>query len=128
RPGSTGSGARRGRRDFAQQVRPVGRTGGRAGMEVLADRIQHVVVLMLENRSFDCLLGRLYPSSASFHGLTGSEFNIDPGGAQVSVWNAATNDPQTMAIPSPDPGELFTDINTQIFETPAPTDSTPATM
>src|SRR6185312_917526 len=128
RPGSTGSGARRGRRDFAQQVRPVGRTGGRAGMEVLADRIQHVIVLMLENRSFDCLLGRLYPSSDSFHGLTGSESNLDPAGARVGVWNSPASDPQTMRIPAPDPGELFTDINTQIFGTPAPADTTPATM
>jgi phospholipase C len=25
--------------------------------------INHIVVLMLENRSFDCLLGKLYPKS-----------------------------------------------------------------
>jgi phospholipase C len=27
--------------------------------------INHIVVLMLENRSFDCLLGKLYPKSDS---------------------------------------------------------------
>ncbi|HET9389968.1 MAG TPA: alkaline phosphatase family protein [Steroidobacteraceae bacterium] len=97
-------------------------------MDVLADRIQHVIVLMLENRSFDCLLGRLYPSSDSFHGLTGSEFNLDPAGARVGVWSSPASDPQTMTIPTPDPGELFTDINTQIFGMPAPADTTPATM
>jgi phospholipase C len=92
------------------------------------DKIQHVVVLMLENRSFDCLLGRLYPSSAAFHGLTGMELNLDPAGNPVSPWNLPGNDPQTMTIPSPDPGELFTDINTQIFGTPTPIGTATATM
>ncbi len=35
-------------------------------------RIEHVVVLMLENRSFDNLLGRLYPKSDAFDGLSGA--------------------------------------------------------
>ena len=35
--------------------------------------IKHVVVLMLENRSFDCMLGMLYPSDDKFDGLTGTE-------------------------------------------------------
>ena len=38
------------------------------------DQIEHFIVLMLENRSFDCLLGKLYPPSADFDGLTGTEF------------------------------------------------------
>ncbi len=37
--------------------------------------IKHVVVLMLENRSFDSMLGMLYRSGASFDGLTGTETN-----------------------------------------------------
>ena len=37
--------------------------------------IEHVVVLMLENRSFDCLLGKLYSKSDQFDGLEGSESN-----------------------------------------------------
>ena len=36
--------------------------------------IQHVVVLMLENRSFNSMLGRLYPDRPDFDGLTGAEF------------------------------------------------------
>jgi len=36
------------------------------------DKISHVVVLMLENRSFDNLLGKLYPKSDHFDGLCGS--------------------------------------------------------
>jgi len=43
--------------------------------------INHIVVLMLENRSFDCLLGKLYPKSDTFEGLSGSEQNPDADGA-----------------------------------------------
>jgi phospholipase C len=39
--------------------------------------IEHFVVLMLENRSFDNLLGGLYPKSKDFDGLDGSESNTD---------------------------------------------------
>jgi hypothetical protein len=35
--------------------------------------IDHIVILMLENRSFDCLLGKLYGKSASFDGSSGTE-------------------------------------------------------
>ena len=38
--------------------------------------IKHVVVLMLENRSFDSMLGMLYQSGDGFDGLTGTEQNI----------------------------------------------------
>jgi phospholipase C len=43
------------------------------GMADLRAKIRHVVVLMLENRSFDNLLGRLHPSRPAFNGLAGSE-------------------------------------------------------
>ena len=95
------------------------------------DRIDHVVVLMLENRSFDCMLGglgALYPSPTSFDGLTGTEFNIDAAGQRVGVWNLPGQDQQTLSIPDPDPGELWFDINTQLFETiagPATPQQTP---
>jgi phospholipase C len=52
--------------------------------------IRHVVVLMLENRSFDCMLGNLYPSGPGYDGLTGTERNIwhRPDGSQqvIEVW------------------------------------------
>lgn len=38
-------------------------------------RVNHIVVLMLENRSFDNLVGRLYPKSAQYNGLDGQENN-----------------------------------------------------
>jgi len=76
--------------------------------------IQHIVVLMLENRSFDSMLGQLYPSDATFEGLTGQETN-DFGGRPIPVWKSTGTDPTTMSIPDPDPGEMFTDMNVQLF-------------
>jgi phospholipase C len=32
-------------------------------------RVNHIVVLMLENRSFDCLLGKLYDSPRRLRGV-----------------------------------------------------------
>lgn len=83
----------------------------------MAFNIKHVVVLMLENRSFDCMLGQLRPSSKDFDGLQGTEKNIWHKGAtsqDVSVWTDATGRPASMVVPDPDPGELFTDIAEQI--------------
>ena len=81
--------------------------------------IDHIVVLMLENRSFDCLLGKLYPKSDTFEGLSGSEQNPDAHGGSITVWNNPGSDEATMRIPNPDPGELWTDINTQLFGGPS---------
>lgn len=80
-------------------------------------QIEHIVVLMPENRSFDCLLGRLYADTPDFNGLTGSESNPQTGGAgdPVRVWNSQSTIPGTMTIPAPDPGEAFSDITTQLF-------------
>jgi phospholipase C len=75
---------------------------------------------MFENRSFDNVLGGLYPgkSQSEFDGLTGNETNpLDPcssGSAQIQVFQGPT-DLDTMVIPYPDPGELFNDMNEQIF-------------
>lgn len=84
-------------------------------MGKLADCIEHIVVLMLENRSFDSMLGALYPKSASFDGLSGNESNPLQGGTDISVCRNILTDPASMSIPTPDPGELWTDINMQLF-------------
>jgi phospholipase C len=76
--------------------------------------IQHVVVLMLENRSFDSMLGRLYPNDPDFRGLTLNEYN-NYGGKGFGVWNDTGMTPATACIPDPDPGEFFTDMNFQLF-------------
>lgn len=80
--------------------------------------IRHVVVLMLENRSFDCMLGMLYPKSDAFDGLDGTETNIwhkaDGTQQPFQVRPNPEMTAQTAIIPDPDPGELFTDIQMQI--------------
>ena len=80
--------------------------------------IKHVVVLMLENRSFDSMLGMLSESDETFDGLTGEEQNVwhKPGGLRqiVPVWKSPDLTPTAAYIPDPDPGELFTDIAMQI--------------
>lgn len=94
------------------------RKAGRGALAGLPDKIKNIVVLMLENRSFDGILGRLYaPGERHFNGLPLNASNPWTGGAQASVaaWNDNTKAPGDMTIPSPDPGEYFTDITTQIF-------------
>jgi phospholipase C len=76
--------------------------------------IQHVVVLMLENRSFDCMLGRLYPFDPDYAGLTLNESNTYSA-TTFGVWNDSGMTSTTACIPEPDPGELFTDMNLQLF-------------
>jgi phospholipase C len=82
--------------------------------------IEHVVVLMFENRSFDNVLGGLYPgkSQSEYNGLTGTETNPDDACSsnpnQISVFQGP-RDLDTMVMPYPDPGELFNDMNEQIF-------------
>jgi phospholipase C len=97
---------------------------GAAGSAALPDtaaaqgaltKINNVVVLMLENRSFDSMLGRLYPKSASFEGLSGTESNLDQAGNRIPVQNRPGTGSAALSIPSPDPGELWTDMNQQIF-------------
>ena len=83
-------------------------------------QIDHVVVLMLENRSFDCMLGRLYPKSDAFDGLQGNETNPGADGRPVAVWTGDGTGYEIMTAPNPDPGELWTDMNTQIFGAAAP--------
>ncbi len=74
--------------------------------------IDHVVVLMLENRSFDNILGHLY-------GLSGSSSNTlrdsDGHETRVPAWTSQSTDFPSMITPDPDPGEAFVDMNQQIF-------------
>ena len=76
--------------------------------------IQHVVVLMLENRSFDSMLGRLYPERPDFDGLTGDESNEWEGKAH-RVWSSPEATAEAACLPNPDPNELFADMTEQIF-------------
>jgi phospholipase C len=88
--------------------------------------IKHVVVLMLENRSFDSMLGRLVHPDARFDGLTGNESNIW-NGASIKTWSASATQSRLMNIPEPGPHERFTDMTEQIFGANAPPEG-PANM
>jgi phospholipase C len=83
--------------------------------------IDHVVVLMLENRSFDNVLGGLYGDLTQrglYRGLRGTETNpldpANPKGGSVTVFQGPAASP-TWYLPYPDPGELYSDMVQQIF-------------
>lgn len=87
------------------------------------EKINHVVVLMMENRSFDNLLGWLYdPANAApfnvvpqdFEGLNRGKFsNKMPDGTIIPA--GKTNDPRS---PQPNPGEPFQDVYSQVYDVP----------
>ena len=107
----------------------------------LQGAVKHVVVLMLENRSFDNLLGWLYadkapydraPNGQHFEGLTPDLWNpldnLDPdgipfkekvlvekNGAPKKHRGKAVPNPVNFALPNPDPGEGFKCTNHQLF-------------
>jgi phospholipase C len=95
--------------------------------------VQHVVVLMLENRSFDHMLGYLYAdqgniSSAgqAFEGLLGTETNPDASGNPVTVFRIQPSTPNAYYMPGADPGEGYMATNSQLFGTSSsPPHSTP---
>jgi len=84
--------------------------------------IEHIVVLMLENRSFDHMLGLLYsangnvsPSGQPFEGLTGNESNPGTGGKPVTVYSIKPSDNNAYYMPGADPGEGYSATNSQLF-------------
>lgn len=83
--------------------------------------LDHIVVLMFENRSFDTLLGNLYKPNEvqNFEGLAGKNLsNPVPAGLvndpPPSVpWHIAEN----MDTPDPNPGEEYPHVNAQLYGT-----------
>ena len=82
--------------------------------------MEHVVLVLFENRSFDNLLGRLYEPGevTTFEGVADKELsNPVPAwaehGAELGVvpYELATS----MDAPNPDPGEEYQHTNTQLF-------------
>jgi phospholipase C len=85
-------------------------------------QIDHVVVLMLENRSFDHMLGFLYadqnnksPLGHPFEGLTGKESNPGEKGKKVKVFKIDADDENAYFMPGADPGEGYFNTNEQLF-------------
>jgi phospholipase C len=88
----------------------------------LLSSINHIVVLMLENRSFDHMLGFLYSASGNvsptgnpFEGLTGTESNPGSNGTAVPVSQIQATDPNAYYMPGADPGEGYSATNSQLF-------------
>jgi phospholipase C len=74
------------------------------------DALQHIVVLMMENRSFDHMLGGL--QLPGIDGLTGDETNPDTNGAEVKV----APDAEYQGQLDPDPDHHFPGVHLQIFD------------
>jgi phospholipase C len=96
--------------------------------------VEHIVVLMLENRSFDHMLGFLYSSSGNvspakqpYEGLTSAMSNPGSGG-QVAVFPIESSTPNAYFMPGADPGEGYMATNDQLFgsETAPASGTTPA--
>jgi phospholipase C len=82
--------------------------------------VNHIVVLMLENRSFDHMLGYLYPgnltpSGQPFEGLAGTESNPDSNGQPVTVFPIEATTPNAYLMPGADPGEGYMATNSQLY-------------
>ncbi len=92
-------------------------------------KFDHLVVLMLENRSFDNLLGYLYENDKPqqfigrgnpvFRGVAGQPDLWNPDASnppqKVYVGKAPCATPADMCNPSPDPGEGYKHVNNQIY-------------
>ncbi len=85
-----------------------------------SNAMDHMVVIMFENRSFDNLLGRLYQPGevASFEGVAGNglsnpipEWAEDGADRKLVPYGIAL----TMDTPNPDAGEEYQHISTQLF-------------
>jgi phospholipase C len=87
---------------------------------------------MLENRSFDHMLGFLYPNKTGpngqpFEGLLGAETNNDADGNPVQVFPIDPATPDAYFMPGANPGEGYANTNSQLFGTGNPPKSaTPA--
>ena len=86
-------------------------------------KIEHVVVLMMENRSFDNLLGWLYDPEndppydkvpPNFEGLSGKKLSNRATDGRV-VPAGRSDNPRG---PQPNPGEPYEDVYSQVYDVP----------
>ncbi len=87
----------------------------------LLSSVNCIVVLMLENRSFDHMLGYLYADRGNvslagqpFEGLAGNESNPS-GSGNVAIFKISGTDPNAYLKPGADPGEGYAATNSQLF-------------
>jgi len=94
--------------------------------------LEHLVVIMFENRSFDNLLGYLYlPGEAkSFEGVQ-DQTPSNPVPASVrgpGPDGVSVHESTSFASPYPDPGEEYPHVNTQLFGSVDPESNADATI
>jgi phospholipase C len=75
------------------------------------DALKHIVVLMMENRSFDHMLGSLHAVNRLIDGVDGTQSNPDIDGNPVLVQPLAEYQSQL----DPDPDHHFPAVDLQIF-------------
>ncbi len=75
------------------------------------DALQHIVVVMMENRSFDHMLGYLQPNHPNIDGIKGAKAIPDSTGAMISVQPLAEFRGQLL----PDPHHDFASVDAQLF-------------
>jgi phospholipase C len=75
------------------------------------NNLKHIVVLMMENRSFDHMLGGLKSKYPQINGLTGDESNPDANGTMIKVQPNASYQGQL----DHDPDHHFPGVDLQIF-------------
>src|SRR5690349_21596913 len=80
-------------------------------MRANQDNLKHIVVVMLENRSFDHMLGGLRAVDPRIEGLTGNETNPDTSGKPVKVLPLAEYQGQITVRPS----TRFAAVDEQLF-------------
>jgi phospholipase C len=81
------------------------------------NNLKHIVVLMMENRSFDHMLGALKSEDPRINGLTGTESNLDTTNEPAKVLPQA----KFMSQLDPDPDHHFPAVHKQLyFGTPGP--------
>jgi len=85
------------------------------------DQLQHIVVLMMENRSFDHMLGSLKAVDSRIDGVTDQLSNPDTAGASVKPQALAEFQGQL----DPDPDHHFPAVDLQIFGGNAAADRQP---
>src|SRR5579884_3986444 len=74
--------------------------------------LKHIVVLMMENRSFDHMLGAMKAVNPDIDGLTGNESNLDTTNEPAVVKPLAEFQSQL----DPDPNHHFPAVHQQIFD------------
>src|SRR5690242_16892083 len=76
------------------------------------DKLKHIVVLMMENRSFDHMFGGLKAVDPRIDGLDGTEFNLDTNDETALVKPQASYQGQL----DPDPNHDFDGVDLQLFD------------